>query len=87
VLIDFDAAAVDRAALMTGLADRGIGTQVHYLPVHLQPYYRQRYGETDLPGAWAYYQSCLSLPLFPAMSDDDVARVVEALADGLGIAG
>lgn len=86
VLIDFTAAKLDRARLMARLAERGIGTQVHYLPVHLQPYYRARNGDTDLPGAWAYYQSCLSLPLFPAMSDADVTRVVEGLADCLGIA-
>ena len=87
VLIDFTAAKPDRARLMARLAERGIGTQVHYLPVHLQPYYRARNGDADLPGAWAYYQSCLSLPLFPAMADADVARVVEGLADCLEIAG
>ncbi len=87
VLIDFAAAKVDRAQLMARLTERGIGTQVHYLPVHLQPYYRAQNGDTDLPGAWAYYQSCLSLPLFPAMTDVDITRVVEGLADSLEIAG
>jgi len=66
------------------LAAEGIGTQVHYIPVHAQPYYVGRYGPLDLPGAAAWYRRCLSLPLFPAMADDDVGRVVVALARTLG---
>ncbi len=84
VLIEFARASITRAALMRRLHAGGIGTQVHYLPVHLQPYYRRRYGDLDLPGAWTYYQRCLSLPLFPAMSDEDVDRVVESLSAALG---
>jgi len=83
VLIDFARSGVTRSALMRRLHAGGIGTQVHYLPVHLQPYYRRRYGDLDLPGAWTYYQRCLSLPLFPAMSDEDVDRVVESLSTAL----
>ncbi len=83
IRIDFQAAKIDRAALMTKLRADGIGTQVHYIPVHQQPYYRQRYGNLSLPGADAYYKSCLSLPLFPAMTDGDVDRVVDALARAL----
>lgn len=83
VQIDFKAVGASRATLMRELLGRGIGTQVHYLPVHRQPYYRSRYGNTLLPGADAYYAACLSLPFFPAMSDDEVERVVATLADGL----
>ena len=83
VRIDFAAAGIDRAALIGRLAARGIGAQVHYIPVHRQPYYRRRYGEISLPGAEAYYAGCLSLPLFPRMADADVARVAEALAEAL----
>lgn len=79
VLIDFAAAGVTRSAVMTRLRDAGIGSQVHYIPVHEQPYYRRRYGRRRLPGAEAYYARALSLPLFPAMADGDVDRVVEAL--------
>ncbi len=57
---------------------------LHYLPIQLQPYYRRRHGDFDLPGAWAYYQRCLSLPLFPAMADEDVDRVAEGLKAALG---
>lgn len=83
-LIDFAAAGRDRAQVMGRMKDRGIGSQVHYLPVHLQPYYRQRYDTPHLPGAMAYYRRCLSLPLFPAMDPGDVDRVVDALAEALG---
>jgi UDP-4-amino-4,6-dideoxy-N-acetyl-beta-L-altrosamine transaminase len=78
-LIDFAAAGTTRARVMAALRARGIGTQVHYIPVHRQPYYRRRYGDLHLPGADAYYARCLSLPLFPAMADDDVDRVAEEL--------
>lgn len=86
VHVDFNAAGTTRATLMRELRARNIGTQVHYLPVHRQPYYRSRYGELHLAGADAYYSSCLSLPLFPAMSDGDVARVVAAMSDILTVA-
>jgi dTDP-4-amino-4,6-dideoxygalactose transaminase len=78
-LIDFAAFGLSRAALMRRLAAKGIGTQVHYFPVYRQPYYRARHPSLNLPGAEAYYSRCLSLPLFPAMSTDDVTRVVCAL--------
>ena len=81
VLIDFKAAGVSRADLMNRLRDRGIGSQVHYIPVHMQPYYRRRYGALALPGAESYYARTLSLPLFAGMADDDVDRVLDALHD------
>jgi UDP-4-amino-4,6-dideoxy-N-acetyl-beta-L-altrosamine transaminase len=83
VLIDFDVAGVDRATVMNRLKDKGIGTQVHYYPVHRQPYYVDRYGKQSLPGADAYYARTLSLPLYPAMKDDDVDYVIGALAEVL----
>ncbi len=83
VLIDFEAAGVDRATLMQRLASRGIGSQVHYIPVHTQPYWRSVNGPLDLPGASAWYGRCLSLPLFPAMQDRDIERVAAALEGAL----
>ncbi|NQU59158.1 MAG: UDP-4-amino-4,6-dideoxy-N-acetyl-beta-L-altrosamine transaminase [Rhodospirillales bacterium] len=83
VLIDFDDAGLSRADVMKGLRERGIGTQVHYIPVHRQPYYRRLYGDQTLPGADGFYNRCLSLPLFPAMSDTDIDRVVNALTQTL----
>lgn len=80
VLIDFEAEGVSRRTVVEALKARGIGTQVHYIPVHRQPYYVGRQGLADLPGADAWYARCLTLPLYPAMTDGDVERVVEALA-------
>jgi UDP-4-amino-4,6-dideoxy-N-acetyl-beta-L-altrosamine transaminase len=80
VLIDFAELGLSRMRVMQALAAQGIGTQVHYIPVHRQPYYVTRYGALSLPGADAYYERCLSLPLFPSMGDDEVVRVASALA-------
>jgi UDP-4-amino-4,6-dideoxy-N-acetyl-beta-L-altrosamine transaminase len=80
VLIDFAALGRSRAALMKALQGRGIGSQLHYMPVHLQPYYTKRYGALDLPGAAAYYARCLSIPFYPTLTDADVARVASAFA-------
>ncbi len=78
--IDFKSARIDRAELISKLADAGIGAQVHYLPVHRQPFYKARNRDLKLPGADAYYAETLSLPLFPSMTREDVTFVVDALA-------
>jgi len=80
VLIDFDLLRTDRAGLMQKLAEAGIGSQVHYLPVHHQPYYRNRYGNLSLSGADRFYARALSLPLFPTMEAADVERVVSEIS-------
>lgn len=85
VRIDFIAAGQSRADVMTALKDHGIGTQVHYIPVHHHPYYTALYGEQALPGAERHYARTLSLPLYPAMSDEDPMRVVSALRTVLGL--
>jgi UDP-4-amino-4,6-dideoxy-N-acetyl-beta-L-altrosamine transaminase len=85
VLIDFKAAGRTRLQVVEALKAAGVGTQVHYIPVHWQPYYRERYGRLDLPGAAAWYERCLTLPLYPGMADGDVATVVAALKDALGL--
>jgi len=84
VLMDFEQIGIERAQVMERLANASIGTQVHYLPVHLQPYYAQRTGGLSLPGAEAYYRDTLSLPLFPGMSEGDVDRVLGALKSAIG---
>jgi UDP-4-amino-4,6-dideoxy-N-acetyl-beta-L-altrosamine transaminase len=85
-LIDFAGLGTSRAKVMQTLSRQGIGTQVHYVPLHHQPYYRDRYGHTDLPGADQFYSQCLSLPLFASMTDEDPVRVVRALAASLDLA-
>jgi dTDP-4-amino-4,6-dideoxygalactose transaminase len=85
VLIDFDAAGRSRREVVEALKAKGVGSQVHYIPVHRQPYYRGLYGDLRLPGAEAWYARCLSLPLYPGMADSDVDRVIAALREALGL--
>lgn len=58
-----------------------IGVHVHYIPLHLQPYYRTTFGykRGDFPEAEAYYDSALTIPLFPTMTDDDCERVIKSV--------
>ncbi|HLY10844.1 MAG TPA: UDP-4-amino-4,6-dideoxy-N-acetyl-beta-L-altrosamine transaminase [Planctomycetota bacterium] len=72
-----------RLALYHHLRARRIFTQVHYIPVCGQPYYRRHHGARpeEYPGATAYYESCLSLPMHPSLSQGDVDRVVQALSE------
>ncbi len=76
--IDFEAAGISRGDLMRALSKDGIGTQVHYFPVHRQPYYAKRY-DAKLPGADRHYANALSLPLSAAMVERDAERVADAL--------
>lgn len=80
VRINFEEARISRAALMRHLAAEGIGSQVHYYPVHRQPYFVRRYGALSLPGADAYYERVLSLPLFASMTEEDVDMVCQSVA-------
>lgn len=72
---------VTRDELLAVLHSQGIGAGVHYRALHLHPYYRQRYGlrAEDLPHATQVSEQILSLPLFPAMRDDDVDRVADVV--------
>jgi UDP-4-amino-4,6-dideoxy-N-acetyl-beta-L-altrosamine transaminase len=72
--------AAHRARIYAALRERGIGAQVHYRPVHLQPYYRRRFGHGpgEFPRAEQLGREVLSLPLYPRMTDEDVAEVVKA---------
>ena len=83
VHIDCEGLDFDRDAMMRDLNSRGIGSQVHYIPVYRQPYFTGLYGPMRLPGAEAYYSTVLALPLFPAMTDRDVERVAAAMTDML----
>jgi UDP-4-amino-4,6-dideoxy-N-acetyl-beta-L-altrosamine transaminase len=74
-----------RRQVFDELRQQGILAQVHYIPIHLHPYYRDRFGfkRGDLPVAEGFYDTEISLPLFPTMADDDVARVSDALRRAL----
>ncbi len=79
VLVDFEAAGMERAEFCNRLREKGIGTQVHYIPTHMQPYYTRLYGEQSMPGAEAYYSRTVSLPFYPGLEETDMMRVVEAV--------
>jgi len=70
---------VDRAGLFTLLRERGIGVQVHYLPVHLQPFYREHFGTKPglCPHAEAAYEGILSLPIYPGLKNEEVLNVID----------
>ncbi len=83
VFIDFVALGLSRAQFMARLKAQGVGSQVHYLPLHLHPYYQNRYGPLSLPNAEAYYDRCLSLPLYPSLTDGELERVVRAIGNAM----
>jgi perosamine synthetase len=63
------------------LKQAGIGSSVHFIPLHLHPYYRNRYGYSpgDFPHAEEAFSRCISLPIYPDMNDADVKRVVTSV--------
>ena len=79
-----ESAKLNREELFAALRRSGIGVQVHYIPVHLQPdYQRLGFREGDFPVAESYYGRAISLPMYPGLSDADQLRVVETLRQAL----
>jgi UDP-4-amino-4,6-dideoxy-N-acetyl-beta-L-altrosamine transaminase len=83
VKIDFKRLGKSRKSVMEALRSKKIGTQVHYIPVHTQPYYSKEYRYTygDYPESEKYYESALSLPLYPSMTDADIERVISSIKE------
>lgn len=83
VLIDFAQIGKTRTDVMNELRSRGVGSQVLYIPVHLQPWYRHNYGYKPYkcPIAEELYPKFLSLPLYPSLSDEDIKYVVRSVYD------
>ncbi|HEY6512494.1 MAG TPA: DegT/DnrJ/EryC1/StrS family aminotransferase [Burkholderiaceae bacterium] len=81
-----DGAAITRDRLIERLFERGIGCSVHYIPLHLQPYWRDRYHLTPqmFPHSQRVYERQLSLPIYTRMTDADVERVIRAVAHAVG---
>jgi perosamine synthetase len=79
--IDFAVLGCSRTDAMKRLREAGVGSQVLYIPVHLQPWYRKTYGygPGQFPAAESFYAQALSLPLYPAMTDADVQSVIAAV--------
>lgn len=80
--LNLDRIPVSRAETIDRLGEAGIGTSVHFIPLHLHPYYRRTYGYAPeaLPVAAREYEREISMPIYPDLTDDDVDYVVERLA-------
>ena len=81
--LNLDALALDRARFIEAMKQRNIGTSVHFIPLHVHPYYRDTYGfrPEDFPVAYREYQREISLPIYSKMSDRDVEDVIEAVLE------
>lgn len=74
----------NRKALYDFLRENGVFAQIHYIPMHTMPYYRSMgFKQGDFPKAEKYYQECLSLPMYPSLSDEDQDYVIELVKDFL----
>jgi len=81
IRIDSNVPGIDRAALFTNLRENGIGVNVHYIPIHLHPFYREKFntGPGLCPVAENAYEQIVSLPLFPGMSNQGINDVINAI--------
>jgi perosamine synthetase len=81
--LNLDQLSIDRARFIEEMKLRNIGTSVHFIPLHLHPYYRETYGyhPEDFPVAYEQYQREVSLPIYSRMSDSDVQDVIDAVVD------
>jgi len=84
--LDFGAIGLTRHQFMKRLADRGVGSQVHYIPVPMHPYYEALgYSIHDYPQAEKYYQDALTIPIYYSLLDEEVAKVIAVLKAVCGI--
>lgn len=83
IQLDLARLQIDRGRFIEELKARGIGSSVHFIPLHLHPYYRDRFGWTsdDLPVASRVYPRLVSLPLYPRMTEAEVERVIDTVTD------
>jgi len=84
--LNLDRLSINRARFIEELKGLNIGTSVHFIPLHVHPYYRKTYGyePEDLPVAYREYQREISLPVYSKMTDDDVRDVIDAVTDVVG---
>ncbi len=79
--LDLESINVNRDKFIELMVEQGIGTSVHFIPLHIQPYWRDKYKyqENDFPVALDVFSRAVSLPVYPKMTDKDVNRVIEAV--------
>lgn len=81
IKLNLDLLTINRNEFIQKLFDHNIGTSVHFIPLHYQPYYQKKYGykNNDFPNAEYVYERVISLPLYPKMTKDDVFRVIDTV--------
>lgn len=81
--LHLDTLTIDRNAFIQEMATRGIGCSVHFIPLHMHPYWKERYNldQAAFPVASAEFERVVSLPIYPGMTDDQVSRVIDAVLD------
>ncbi len=79
--LELESLTIDRNRFIELMVEEGIGTSVHFIPLHLHPYWRDRYDykSEDFPVALEVFNRAVSLPIYPKMKDDDVGRVIKAV--------
>ncbi|MFZ3087168.1 MAG: DegT/DnrJ/EryC1/StrS family aminotransferase, partial [Methylotenera sp.] len=82
IRVDFESVGLTRGQFMQELRDRGIGSQVHYIPVPAQPHYRKLGHNPDkYPNAQEYYKQALSIPLFYDLTDDQQSQIISTIKE------
>lgn len=86
IQLELESLKISRNRFIELMMEAGIGTSVHFIPLHIQPYWRDRYGfePEDFPIAYDVYQRAVSLPIYPKMTDGAVERVIESVKNILG---
>jgi dTDP-4-amino-4,6-dideoxygalactose transaminase len=85
--IDFNKLTLTKVEFFDKMKKAGINLQVHYIPIHLQPFYKKKYGfqESDFPIAEKFYHSEVSLPVYPDLLDSDVSLVIDSILEIISI--
>jgi dTDP-4-amino-4,6-dideoxygalactose transaminase len=85
IRLKLDRLKIDRAQFIKELKDRGIGTSVHWMPLHMHPYYREKYHyqASDYPVASSLYPELVTLPLYPDMTEEDLLYVCTSIEKGI----
>jgi dTDP-4-amino-4,6-dideoxygalactose transaminase len=81
IQLNIDELSIGRDDFIKALADNGIGTSVHYIPLHMHPYWQENYhlAESDFPKSTKAFYRIVSLPNYPKMSDDEVEKVIKTV--------
>lgn len=83
ICLDPQKLTIDRDRFVEKLMERGIGTSVHYIPLHMMDYYSNRYNlkPEDFPNALRRYSTCFSLPLYPGLTEEQISYIIESVQD------